>query len=173
MKQYKVQNIILDPVMVATSGDILINEKAIDSLKHFLPTALLITPNKSEAEILWGKKIIKENAQQAVIDLGEKYQTSVLLKAGNLDKTKQKMTDILYEHENKQTTLFTNTQVKTLHTHGTGCSLSSSIATFIGLGENLNNAVKKGIHFVHKAIVLGSDKQLGKGTGPINHFGLK
>ena len=171
LAKYKIRKIILDPVMVATSGDNLLNETAIESLKSFLPHTYLITPNIPEAEVLIGHKITLENLEESAQALGEKFQVSVLLKGGHLELQKE-MTDTLYLHENKKIIFIKNKSVNTINTHGTGCSLSSSIATFLSLGDELEEATIKGCSYLNKAIDTGKEKVLGKGNGPINHFNI-
>ena len=171
LASYNITNIVLDPVMIATSGDKLINENAIESLKAFLSNVTLITPNIPEAELLIGHSIQLENMETSAKEIGEKYHTSVLLKGGHLELSDE-MTDILYNHESKQITTIHNKAIETINTHGTGCSLSSSIATFISLGYDLEESTIKGCQYLNKAIDEGKDKLLGKGHGPVNHFGL-
>lgn len=171
LNKYGVEKIILDPVMVATSGDNLIDEKAIERLKAFLPHVMLITPNIPEAEILIEHEINIDNLSSSAREIGEKYQVSVLLKGGHLEFTDE-MTDALYNYKTDTITLIKNKAVDTINTHGTGCSLSSSIATYISQGENLESATLKGCNYLNQAIVQGKDKVLGKGHGPVNHFGL-
>lgn len=171
LEKYGIKKIVLDPVMIATSGDKLITDEAVESLKRFLPHVYLITPNVPEAELLIGHEISLENIRESARELGEKYRVSVLLKGGHLELTDE-MTDVLYNHETKKLTTIHNKAIHTIHTHGTGCSLSSSIATFISLGESLEEATIKGCNYLNKAIEAGKDKILGKGHGPINHFGL-
>lgn len=166
---YDMKKIILDPVMMATSGDTLITNEAIEALKSFLPHTYLITPNVPEAELLSGHTISLENIAQSAKALGEQYGVSVLLKGGHLEATEM-MTDILYLHDNAKIVTIQNQAFKTKHTHGTGCSLSSSIATYVSLGYDLEEAVTKGCGYVNRAIKAGKDKILGKGNGPINHF---
>ena len=173
LAQYSINNIVLDPVMVATSGDNLIINEAISSLKEFLPRASLITPNIPEAELLIGHPIELNNLRNSAKEIGELYCTSVLLKGGHLEPENNENTDILYLHKQQQVISIKNPWITTTNTHGTGCSLSASIATFLSLGHNLEDAVKKGCHYINKAIALGENKILGKGNGPINHFGLK
>jgi len=172
LEKYGVKNIIIDPVMIATSGDPLITNEAIIGLKSLLPKATLITPNIPEAELLIEHKITLENLKKSSIEIGEKYNTSVLLKGGHLDTKSTIINDMLYLHKEKKTITISNPWVNTKNTHGTGCSLSSSIATFLSLGFHLEIAVKKGCSYVNKAIEKGSNKVLGKGNGPINHFGF-
>ena len=169
LEEYKINTIILDPVMIATSGDKLLNDDAIQSLKEFLPKVTLITPNIPEAQLLVGHDIALDNLETSAKELAELYQTSVLLKGGHLKLT-DTMTDILYNWESKQVTVIKNKSVVTKNTHGTGCSLSSAVATFVGLGYSLEEACIKGCAYLNEAIEKGKDKVLGKGHGPVNHF---
>jgi len=169
--KYGISKIILDPVMIATSGDKLITDDAIESLKKFIPHTYLITPNIPEAEVLIGHSITLENLEASATELGEKYQVSVLLKGGHLE-LEEEMTDALYLHESKKVIFIKNKSIETINTHGTGCSLSSSIATFISLGDSLEEATIKGCSYLNRAINAGKNKLLGKGHGPINHFNI-
>ncbi len=169
LEKYDAKNIVLDPVMVATSGDNLIDGKAVERLKSFLPQATLITPNIPEAQILIGHDIDLDNLEKTAKEIGKKYQVSVLLKGGHL-KLVEMMSDVLYNHTTKKVTFIQNPAIKTINTHGTGCSLSSSIATYLACGENLESAVLKACNYLNKAIEAGKDKVLGKGHGPVDHF---
>ena len=169
LKFYNISEIILDPVMIATSGDKLITDDAIASLKLFLSDVYLITPNIPEAELLIGHAITLANIESSAKEIGEKFNVSVLLKGGHLEAT-DLMTDILYIKENQKLVTINNKAFKTNHTHGTGCSLSSSIATYISLGFELEEAVIKSCNYINEAIESGKDKLLGKGNGPIDHF---
>jgi len=171
LAKYKIKKIILDPVMIATSGDKLLNQSAIDTLKKFIPHTYLITPNVPEAEVLLGDNISLGNLEDSARKLGEKYQVSVLLKGGHLE-LKELMTDTLYLHKSKKVIFIKNKSIETSNTHGTGCSLSSSIATFISLGDSLEEATIKGCNYLNQAIEAGKNKLLGKGHGPINHFSI-
>jgi hydroxymethylpyrimidine/phosphomethylpyrimidine kinase len=173
LAEYNIKNIVLDPVMVATSGDKLITNEAIDCLNTFLPQAQLITPNIPEAELLIGHSINSSNFEKTAKELGEKYNTSVLLKGGHLEMNTKVMVDVLFVHKTKETHEIHNPKINSNNTHGTGCSLSSSIATFLSLGNNLKVSVNKGCEYVNHAIDNGKDMILGKGNSPINHFGLK
>ena len=168
---YEIKKIILDPVMVATSGDRLITTDAINSLKSFFPSLYLITPNVPEAEILLGRSIAFENIESSAKEISNLFDVSVLLKGGHLE-FKEEMTDVLFLKDEQKTVIINNKAIDTNHTHGTGCSLSSAIATHVSLGDSLEEAVRKGCHYVNQAIEKGKDKVLGKGNGPINHFGL-
>ena len=171
LERYGVSRIILDPVMVSTSGNRLLSEEAVERLRAFLPTVYLVTPNVPEAEILLGGAISLENIEASAKELSDRFQTSVLLKGGHLE-LREEMTDVLFLKEEQKSVVIHNKVIESCHTHGTGCSLSSSIATFVSLGFSLEASVIKGCNYVNKAIEEGKDKILGKGNGPINHFGL-
>lgn len=173
LEAYNVKNIVIDPVMVATSGDKLITDQGINSLKELLPKAKLITPNIPEAELLIEHPIEDANFSDTAVEIGEKFNTSVLLKGGHRKDNSPEIIDSLYHWESKKTYEIRHPKIDTNHTHGTGCSLSSSIATFLCLGFDLETAVRKGCDYVNQAIHNGKDKILGKGNSPINHFGLK
>ena len=173
LSENNTKNVVIDPVMVATSGDKLISDNAINCLKKLLPLAYLITPNSKEAEILIEHSIDNTNAEAVAKEIGLLFKTSVLLKGGHLDGSVKEMLDVLYEYATDTIFVIRNPRVNTNNTHGTGCSLSSSIATFLGKGYNLENAVKQACQYINHAIDSGKDKILGKGSGPINHFGLK
>ena len=166
LKKIKVSKIVLDPVMVAKSGTKLINDSAIYYLKtHLIKRTLLITPNIPEAEVL--TKIEIKNSKDMIraahilLNLGAK---NVLIKGGHL-KTKI-MQDILVS--NKAIRIFKNKKFSTKNTHGTGCTLSSAIATYLSCGKLLNKSCELGIKYVNEAI--GSNLNFGKGHGPINHL---
>ncbi len=173
LEAYKINNIVIDPVMVATSGDKLIDENAIDCLKSFLPKAILVTPNIPEAELLLGSTINTENRERSAKELGQLFKTSILLKGGHLNDNSSSMLDILYNYISDEIILIKNEKIKTNNTHGSGCSLSSSIAAFLSLGHSLNDAVQYGCNYINKVIKTGANKKLGKGNGPLNHFSLK
>lgn len=173
LSQYHCHNIVIDPVMVATSGDPLINERAIERLKTLMPKADLITPNRKEAELLIGHAIDGNNAELTAKDIAQKFKTSVLLKGGHIDESQTKVIDILFNFTSGQTLLIENPRIRTSNTHGTGCSLSSSIAAHLANGNDLEQAVENACRFINRAIDQGQNKQLGKGNGPINHFNLK
>ena len=166
IKKLKLKKIILDPVMVAKGGAKLIDDKAILVLKKKLINKVdLITPNIPEAEILTEIKIKSvldmKNAAKILLDLGAK---NVLIKGGHLDSSTLK--DIFVNK--KETALFTNKKIKTKNTHGTGCTLSSAIATYYGCGKTLKKSCELGIRYVNNAIK--TRPKFGKGNGPINHL---
>ncbi len=162
--------IVLDPVMVATSGDPLLQPEAIDSLKTILiPSARVITPNIPEAEILLGRKIEKSDMlEDATSELAGILGTSVLLKAGHLEE--EKLTDYFFNSETGKMLKFSAPRCKTVNTHGTGCSLSSAIAAFLAHGCTLDEAVESAKRYITAAIEKGSEYQIGHGHGPIHHF---
>ncbi len=162
----KIRKIILDPVMVAKGGTRLIDNNSIKILKkQLLKKVSLITPNIPEAEILASQKIISKNdmilAGKKLLKLGAK---NVLIKGGHL---KSKITyDVLVNKNNVFE--FKNKKIKTRHTHGTGCTLSSAIATYYSCGKSLKKSCEKGIKYVNQAITYAP--KYGKGHGPINHL---
>ena len=166
LAKIKVKKIILDPVMVAKGGTRLINKKSIKILKEkVIKKVTLITPNIPEAEILANQKIeSKEDmiiAGKKLIKLGAK---NVLIKGGHL---KSAITyDILLEKS--KISIFKNKKIKSKHTHGTGCTLSSAIATYYSCGKSLNNSCEKAIKYVNQSIIYAP--KYGGGHGPINHL---
>ncbi|CAA6811325.1 MAG: Hydroxymethylpyrimidine phosphate kinase ThiD (EC [uncultured Sulfurovum sp.] len=169
LASYNIEKIILDPVMIATSGDKLIGDDAVETLKDFFPKTYLITPNVPEAELIIGHAITLENLEASAKEIGEKFSVSVLLKGGHLEST-ELMTDMLYIKETGKLVTINNQSVDTNHTHGTGCSLSSTIATNLALGFELEESVVKACTYLNEAISAGKNKVLGKGNGPIHHF---
>ena len=166
LKKVKTSKIILDPVMVAKGGARLINESAIKTLKDkLIKKSYLITPNIPEAEILTKTKIknLEDmiHAAKILLKLGAK---NVLVKGGHT-KTKY-MEDVLLNR--KEIKIFKNKKIKTKNTHGTGCTLSSAITTFLSCGKPLKKSCELGIKYVNHAI--GSNLNYGKGHGPINHL---
>ena len=167
---YGIRNIVLDPVMVATSGDPLLQAEAINTLKNeLIPTARIITPNIPEAEILLGCKIKNQNDLPFVIkDLSFGGKVSVLLKAGHL--TDETLTDIFYNAETGNILSLPSQRVNTLNTHGTGCTFSSAIAAFLAQGNEPDTAVLNAKDYINKAIIAGAGYKIGGGHGPVHHF---
>ena len=166
LKKVKTSKIILDPVMVAKGGARLINQSAIRTLKDkLIKKAYLITPNIPEAEVLTKTKIksLEDmiHAANILLKFGVK---NVLLKGGH--RKSKYMEDILLNR--KEIKIFKNKKIKTRNTHGTGCTLSSAIATFLSCGKPLKKSCELGIKYVNQAI--GSNPNYGKGYGPINHL---
>ena len=168
IKKYKLKNIIIDPVMVAKGGHRLISNSSINYLrKKLLPYAILVTPNIPEAETLIKKRIqtledvIK--AGKEILKFGPKF---VLIKGGHVNKSF--IEDVLISKNNIK--IFKNKKIKTKNTHGTGCTLSSAIASFISKNYSMNESCRRSIQYVHKAILL--NPKFGRGHGPINHMAL-
>ncbi len=168
--QYSVRNIVIDPVMVATSGDPLLQEEAISTLKNeLIPHARVITPNIPEAEILAGKNIKSQSDLPRIAkELSMNEKVSVLLKAGHL--TDNELIDIFYNAETGETLELRSQRLETKNTHGTGCTLSSAIASFLAKGHDLNDAIRNAKNYINKAILEGAKYEIGKGHGPVHHF---
>lgn len=166
---YKAKNIVVDPVMVATSGARLISENAVSALKEkLLPIATVVTPNIPEAEVLSGMKIPdKSHIEKAAEIIGKKYGCAVLLKGGH---SINDANDLLYE--NGKATWFEGKRIDNPNTHGTGCTLSSAIASNLAKGYDLKQAVRLAKEYISGALSAMLD--LGKGSGPMHHgFDLK
>ncbi len=166
LSRVKTKKIILDPVMVAKGGFKLINERAIKTLREkLMKKAHLVTPNIPEAEVLTRTKIksLKDmiNAANILLELGVK---NILIKGGH--RNTKTMNDVFLNR--KEFRIFKNKKIKTKNTHGTGCTLSSAIATFFACGKDLNKSCELGIKYVNQSI--GSNLNYGKGHGPINHL---
>lgn len=171
LKRYNIYNVVLDPVMVSTSGHRLIEESAIQSLMdELLPLARVITPNIPEAEILLGGKKLGNQAclHDAAKELGEKFGTSVLLKAGHL--TEERLVDIFYDKEENKIIEFPSLRIDTKNTHGTGCTMSSAFAAMLAKGLSIQNAALNAKQYINSAIISGADYEIGHGHGPVNHF---
>ena len=169
LTDYKARHIVVDPVMVATSGSKLIQDEAIDTLKNaLLPIAELVTPNIPEAEILSGMEIhCPQDMEQAARAISETYHCAVLLKGGH---DLNDANDLLYK--DGTATWFRGRRIDNPNTHGTGCTLSSAIASNLACGMELEEAVRSAKAYISGA--LAAMLNLGKGRGPMNHlFDLK
>ncbi len=166
---YKPAHVVLDPVMISTSGNRLINENAIIALKQKLfPLASLVTPNKFETEFLSGidsaeNGFVQKSANE-IMNIGA---CAVLIKGGHFSDSS--VTDYLYEANGKEWQ-FPGTYIDTANTHGTGCTLSSAIATRLAFGDSLPDAVKNAKIYLQNALLHGKDVKTGNGHGPLNHF---
>ena len=166
LKKIKVKKIILDPVMVAKGGTKLVDDKSIEIIKTKLMNRVsLITPNIPEAEILTQTKINSKqdmiHAANILLNLGAK---NVLIKGGHLSGNA--MYDIFLNK--KEISIFKNKKIKTKNTHGTGCTLSSAIATYYSCGKTLKKSCEMAIKYVNHSIRSRPD--YGKGHGPVNHL---
>lgn len=171
LEKFHVQNIVLDPVMVSTSGHRLIEENAINTLiERLMPMTRVITPNIPEAEILLGGMKLEHQSElpDAARKLAEKIGTSVLLKAGHL--TEDKLVDIFYNVDNERIYELPSVRVHTKNTHGTGCTMSSAFASFLAKGLSLHEAAAEAKNYINNAIIAGANYEIGHGFGPVKHF---
>ena len=164
LKQYGAKQIVLDPVMVATSGAKLISDDAVEALKsELIPLASVITPNIPEAEVLSGMKITSPEAMEAAAEkIWREFGCAVLMKGGHQQNDAN---DYLYGDEGG--TWFYGKRIDNPNTHGTGCTLSSAIAANLAKGFCLAEAVEKAKTYLSGALAAMLD--LGKGSGPMNH----
>lgn len=164
LEKYKAKNIVVDPVMVATSGAKLIDDSAIEELKKsLLPIACVITPNIPEAEVLADMKITCEEEMVAAAKLiFEKFGCAVLCKGGHRISDAN---DLLYNENGAK--WFRGKRIDNPNTHGTGCTLSSAIAANLAKGETLEKAVENAKNYISGALAAQLD--LGKGSGPMDH----
>ena len=164
LKYHNAKNIVVDPVMVATSGSALIKTDAVKTLiEELLPIATLVTPNIPEAEILSGISIEnKEDMQKAAKIIGDAHDCAVLLKGGH---NVNDANDLLYEDGEYH--WFEGKRIDNPNTHGTGCTLSSAIASNLAKGFSLSDSVKRAKDYICGA--LSAQLDLGKGSGPMNH----
>ena len=164
LKFHKAENVVVDTVMVATSGARLINEDAIDVLKcELIPLATLVTPNIPEAEVLSGMKIQnKDDMLKAANIISEAYHCAVLLKGGH---SVSDANDLLYDNGSYK--WFCGKRIDNPNTHGTGCTLSSAIAANLAKGYDLESSVQRAKDYISGALAAMLD--LGRGSGPMNH----
>ena len=169
IEKYGIRNVVLDPVMVSTSGHRLIEEDAVEVIKsRLLPLARVITPNVPEAEILAGCKIAGEDEFEAIARrLSDNGNVSVLMKAGHLSG--DSLVDYFYNAEDDTITRLQSKRVQTKNTHGTGCTLSSAFAAALAKGEGLTMAATSAKRYIEQAIISGAEYEIGKGHGPVNH----
>ncbi len=165
LRKYSPPRPVIDPVMVATSGDALMRKDAMDALlREILPLAYLLTPNIPEAEAITGSSIkTREDMRQAAADIRSLGPANVLIKGGHLSGDAE---DILYDGERYHS--FTTCRVPSNNTHGTGCTLSSAIAVRLSQGHEAPEAVRLAKEYVTGAISHGLP--IGKGHGPTHHF---
>jgi hydroxymethylpyrimidine/phosphomethylpyrimidine kinase len=167
-----VRQIVVDPVMVATSGDPLLEREALATLRDkLIPYSRVITPNLPEASMLLGEKVeFQDQFEEAERMLSRMTgsKVSVMLKAGHLEG--DTLVDIFYNAERDTFQRLASKRVYTENTHGTGCTLSSAIAAYLALGADLDTAARKAKEYIAAAIVAGADYKIGEGHGPVKHF---
>ncbi len=167
IRDHSFQNYVLDPVMVATSGDPLMEPDAITVIRdELVPRASLVTPNLEEAAILVGEKLEDEDAMAhaAEVIVNDMGAQAVLIKGGHL-RSGDRVVDILYDGDIRA---FRSKRINTTSTHGTGCTLSAAITAQLANGESLHAAVRRAIDYVHNAIATAPG--IGSGHGPLNHL---
>jgi hydroxymethylpyrimidine/phosphomethylpyrimidine kinase len=167
IREHSLHNYVLDPVMVATSGDALFESDTIDVIRReLIPRALLVTPNLLEAAILVGEEIGDEDAMARAAEkiVNEMGAQAALIKGGHL-ASGDRVVDLLYDGNVRA---FRAPRLDTRNTHGTGCTLSAAIAAQLASGESLHAAVRRAIDYVHNAIATAPG--LGAGHGPLNHL---
>jgi hydroxymethylpyrimidine/phosphomethylpyrimidine kinase len=170
LKQFKPNNIVLDPVMIAQSGDKLIQDEAIDAIRELLmPLTNVVTPNLPEAEVLIGRKIDShDDIQNAVKELAKFGSQSILIKGGHVEGNES--TDIFYMPEEERLMELSGSRINTKNNHGTGCTLSSAIAANLAKGYELSDAVTNAKNYIKEAIKAGAKYSIGNGNGPVHHF---
>lgn len=174
LRFHGVRNLVLDPVMVAKSGDRLLPAEAVAVLREELfPMASVVTPNIPEAEVLTGRKIdgreARMEAARRLLDLGP---LAVLVKGGHA--AGENCEDLLVSRsagvEGDRQISVSDRRIESANTHGTGCTLSSAVAAFLGRGFGLEEAVREAKGYLQGAIRAGAEYELGRGHGPVHHF---
>jgi hydroxymethylpyrimidine/phosphomethylpyrimidine kinase len=170
LQKFKPSFVVLDPVMMSKNGCELIDPSTIPILKEILfPYVTLITPNLIEAELLLHIKINTSSEQElAAIEMGTQFEVNVLIKGGHFGG--QQSSDVLYLYKNKLCHWFHAQRIHSQNTHGTGCSLSSAIASYLAKGCLLKDAIDYAKKYLTKAIEFGATLQIGHGCGPVDHF---
>ncbi len=166
--KYRPRYVVYDPVMVSSSGHKLMTEGAIRAIKEELfPHTTLITPNLNEAAVLTGQILTTpQEMEQAAKELSHAFCTAVLIKGGHLPG--KEMCDVLYVDEHSY--IYIGEKIQSKNLHGTGCTLSSAIATLLAQGHPMNEAVKKAKAYISQAIEAGRELSIGHGNGPLWHF---
>ncbi|MEW6261075.1 MAG: bifunctional hydroxymethylpyrimidine kinase/phosphomethylpyrimidine kinase [Thermodesulfobacteriota bacterium] len=175
LRFFELSRIVVDPVMVSETGSRLLEPEAVDALQQLLfPLAEVITPNRFEAAVLLGMEshqLIDAGPSQlrsACIALAKSGPGGVLLKGGHANDI-ETASDLLYLPAEDRFECFNTPRVATRNTHGTGCTLSSALAAFLGMGFPLLEAVSKAKTFVQRAIEAAADLRIGTGSGPLAH----
>ncbi|MEJ2730654.1 MAG: bifunctional hydroxymethylpyrimidine kinase/phosphomethylpyrimidine kinase [Deltaproteobacteria bacterium] len=170
LRTHKARKIVLDPVMVAQSGDKLLQDDAIEAIKtQLMPLADVVTPNIPEASVLCGRRLENwsdiENAAEILAQHGSR---SILIKGGHGNENKS--TDLLFLATENRFVRLTADRIRTRNNHGTGCTLSSAIASYMAKGKDIEAAVQEAKTFMNQAIAAGAAYKLGHGHGPVHHF---
>ncbi len=171
LDKYLINNSVLDPVMISTSGKQLLQNDAIEVLKELLiPKVRILTPNIPEAELLLNKALESAaNMASFAQELSQKYgHISILLKAGHA--AGEMLTDVFYNAESDEITELKAKRISSQNTHGTGCTLSAALAAQLAKGKELNEAAIAAKDYINEAIIAGKDYEIGRGRGPVKHF---
>lgn len=166
--RHALKNVVFDPVMVATSGAVLIDQAAVDVLvRELFPRVMVITPNLDEAALLVGRRLSSaQDMEQAALALLDQGARAVLLKGGHLPG--DSVIDLLVTNSGDK--LWMQAQrIHSANTHGTGCTLSSAMAAHLALGASLSQAVQNARAYVREALQAGAQVRTGQGGGPLNH----
>ncbi len=167
--RYRPRNIVLDPVMISTSGCALLSPTSVDLLKNeLMPRCNIVTPNLLEAQALAGHKITDIRSLYAAGEELTKLCAAVLIKGGHSEGND--VSDYLFEIGKECPECYTIRRVDTVNTHGTGCTLSSAIAANLALGYDLHTSVARAKDYISKAISEGADVAFGLNNGPVNHL---
>lgn len=167
--RYCPRNIVLDPVMISTSGCALLSPTSVDLLKNeLMPRCNIVTPNLLEAQALAGHKITDIRSLYAAGEELTKMCAAVLIKGGHSEGNE--VSDYLFEVGKECPECYTIRRVDTVNTHGTGCTLSSAIAANLALGYDLHTSVARAKDYISKAISEGADVAFGLNNGPVNHL---
>jgi hydroxymethylpyrimidine/phosphomethylpyrimidine kinase len=170
LKTHGARKIVLDPVMVAQSGDKLLQDDAVDAIKmHLMPLADVVTPNMPEVSVLTGRSLKNwKDAERAAKALAEHGSRSILIKGGH--GAENKSIDLLFLVGENRFIRLEAERIETRNNHGTGCTLSSAIAAYLAQGNDIEAAVQKAKTFMNAAIAAGARYQIGHGHGPVHHF---
>ena len=170
LKKHGASKIVLDPVMVAQSGDKLLQDDAIEAIKeHLMPLADVVTPNIPEASVLCGRPLRQwSDIESAAKTLAQHGSRSILIKGGHGEEDNS--IDLLFLTRENRFVRLAADRIKTNNNHGTGCTLSSAIASYMAKGMDIEEAVQKAKTFMNRAIAAGAQYQIGQGHGPVHHF---
>lgn len=170
IEHHHIQPLVVDPVMVSTSGACLLAPDAIGALiARLLPLADLVTPNIPEAELLLGHRVTEATLSSSARELGQRFQVrAVLLKGGHLNTNE--LTNVLYNTGRDELTVIRHPRIESVNTHGTGCTLSAALATLLGLGRPLPEACHEAINYLTEALQAAREIHFGRGHGPVDHF---
>ena len=170
LQKFNARNIVLDPVMVAQSGDRLLRDDAVGAISEYLmPLADIVTPNIPEAEVLVGRALrTRDELRAAACELARHGSRSVLIKGGHLEH--EDSCDLLYLSGENRFVELTAERVRTRNNHGTGCTLSSAIAAHLARGSGIEEAVRRAKEYISHAIRAGAGYTIGRGHGPVHHF---